>query len=191
MTGRYFSKPRSNAGARWGRGRYPPRRKVCSFCVDKIEIAYKDSAKLSRYISDRGKIEPRRRTGTCAKHQRSLAVAIKRARHLALLPFVPEHIYRMGRVASLSPLPVETAPAEIKLASVEAVPVEVEPAPIETTPADIKPASVEAAPADIKPAPVEAAPAEIKPASVEAAPVEIKPAPVEPTTPSLAAEETK
>ncbi len=123
MTGRYFGKPRSNVGARWSRGRYPPRRKVCSFCVDKREIDYKDSAKLSRYISDRGKIEPRRRTGTCAKHQRSLAVAIKRARHLALLPFAPEHIYRMGRVASLSPSPAEIKPA----------PVEVAPAPIEPT----------------------------------------------------------
>ncbi len=123
MAERFFGKPRGNTGARLSRGRYPPRRKVCSFCVDKVEIDYKNSAKLSRYISDRGKIEPRRRTGTCAKHQRALAVAIKRARHLALLPFAPEHIYRMGRVASLSPSPVEIKPA----------PVEVAPAPIEPT----------------------------------------------------------
>lgn len=57
---------------------------------------------LGGYISDRGKIEPRRRTGTCARHQRALAVAIKRARHLALLPFAPEHIYRMGDVAAIN-----------------------------------------------------------------------------------------
>jgi small subunit ribosomal protein S18 len=64
------------------------RRKVCSFCVDKVEtIDYKDVAKLRRYISERAKILPRRVTGTCAHHQRELTVAIKRARHLALLPF--------------------------------------------------------------------------------------------------------
>ena len=56
---------------------------------------------LGRYISDRGKIEPRRRTGTCAKHQRALAVAIKRARHLAMLPFAPEHVYKMGNIVEL------------------------------------------------------------------------------------------
>ncbi|MBQ6001200.1 MAG: 30S ribosomal protein S18 [Clostridia bacterium] len=65
------------------------KRKVCSFCVDKIDhIDYKDSARLRRYLSERGKILPRRITGTCAKHQRQLTVAIKRARHIALLPFV-------------------------------------------------------------------------------------------------------
>ena len=64
------------------------RKKVCSFCVDKVEnIDYKDVAKLSRFISERAKILPRRVTGTCARHQRELTVAIKRARHLALLPF--------------------------------------------------------------------------------------------------------
>ena len=79
------------------RPRYVPRRKVCSFCVGKIkEIGYKDPMKLRHYISDRGKIEPRRKTGTCAKHQRLLAVAIKRARHLALLPYVPAHLRKMG-----------------------------------------------------------------------------------------------
>ena len=76
-----------------------PRRKVCSFCTDKVEVIdYKDPVKLRQYISDRGKIEPRRRTGTCAKHQRALAVAIKRARHLALLPYVPAHIREVGGV---------------------------------------------------------------------------------------------
>lgn len=82
------------------RGRYVPRRKVCAFCVDKVEVIdYKDPARLRRYVSDRGKIEPRRKTGTCAKHQRRLAVALKRARHLALLPFTAEHIRITGALA--------------------------------------------------------------------------------------------
>ncbi|MDW7981302.1 MAG: 30S ribosomal protein S18 [Thermomicrobium sp.] len=71
--------------------RYYPRKKVCSFCMDGIKkIDYKDFGRLRRYLSPQAKIEPRRATGTCAKHQRQLARAIKRARHLALLPFVPE-----------------------------------------------------------------------------------------------------
>jgi len=83
--------------SKWRESRYVPKRKFCSFCSDKVkDIDYKDPSKLRRYISDRGKIEPRRRTGTCAKHQRALAIAIKRARHLALLPYVPEHIRKMG-----------------------------------------------------------------------------------------------
>lgn len=65
------------------------RRKVCSFCVDKVEnIDYKDISKIRRYLSERGKIVPRRVTGTCAKHQRKVTAAIKRARHIALLPYV-------------------------------------------------------------------------------------------------------
>lgn len=65
-----------------------PRRKVCGFCVDKLDqIDYKDIKRLSRYVSERGKILPRRITGTCAKHQRKLTTAIKRARHIALLPY--------------------------------------------------------------------------------------------------------
>ena len=84
-------------GTRWRKPRYAPTRKVCSFCADKGEaIDYKDAGKLRSYISDRGKIAPRRRTGTCAKHQRSLATAIKRARHLALLPYVPVHMRKVG-----------------------------------------------------------------------------------------------
>ena len=67
------------------------RKKFCSFCVDKIDyIDYKDSVKLRRFLSERGKILPRRTTGTCAKHQRQLTTAIKRARHVALLPFVAD-----------------------------------------------------------------------------------------------------
>ncbi len=80
-----------------------PRRKVCPFCADKDAaeaLDYKDPAKLRRYVSDRGKMEPRRRTGVCAKHQRVLATAIKRARHLALLPYVPAHIYKTGGVGT-------------------------------------------------------------------------------------------
>lgn len=72
------------------RGRRP-RRKVCSFCVDKVEeIDYKDVAKLRRYITERGKILPRRISGNCAKHQRKMTTAIKRARNVALLPFTCE-----------------------------------------------------------------------------------------------------
>lgn len=67
------------------------RRKVCAFCVDRMEhIDYKDTGKLRRFLSERGKIVPRRVTGTCAHHQRELTVAIKRARHVALLPYVTE-----------------------------------------------------------------------------------------------------
>lgn len=67
------------------------KKKVCVFCVDKVEnIDYKDTAKLRRYVSERGKIVPRRISGNCAKHQRQLTTAIKRARQIALLPFVAE-----------------------------------------------------------------------------------------------------
>ncbi len=70
------------------RGGPKRRRKVCSFCVDKVSgIDYKDGAKLKRYITERGKILPRRISGTCAKHQRQLTIAIKRARNIALLPY--------------------------------------------------------------------------------------------------------
>ena len=72
------------------RGGRKPRRKVCAFCVDKVEnIDYKTIGKYSRKVlSERAKIIPRRVTGTCARHQRQLTVAITRARHIALLPFV-------------------------------------------------------------------------------------------------------
>lgn len=66
-----------------------PRKKVCNFCLDKVSyIDYKDIAKLKRYITEKGKIVPRRQTGTCAKHQRELTTAIKRARFMALIPYV-------------------------------------------------------------------------------------------------------
>lgn len=81
---------------RGGGGRFG-RRRVCAFCVDKAEsIDFKEAGRLRRYISDRGKIEPRRKTGTCARHQRMLTIALKRARHLALLPFTAEHIRVSG-----------------------------------------------------------------------------------------------
>lgn len=71
--------------------RRAPKKKVCSFCVEKAEsIDYKDIAKLKRYITEKGKIIPRRTSGVCAEHQRELATAIKRARIMALLPFKAE-----------------------------------------------------------------------------------------------------
>lgn len=67
------------------------KKKVCSFCIDKVEtIEYKDVGRLRKFISERGKILPRRISGNCAKHQRQLTMAIKRARHIALLPFTSE-----------------------------------------------------------------------------------------------------
>ncbi|MFH1662385.1 MAG: 30S ribosomal protein S18 [Chloroflexota bacterium] len=102
MANRVATKPRGKANSKWGGGRYAAKRKVCSFCVNHVkEIDYKNISTLSGYVSDRGKIESRRRTGTCARHQRALAMAIKRARHIALLPYAPEHIHRMGNVASM------------------------------------------------------------------------------------------
>jgi small subunit ribosomal protein S18 len=84
-------------GGTGGGRKFTPRRKVCQFCVDKIkEVDYKDLGRLRRFLSERGKIEPRRKTGTCATHQRSLNVALKRARQLALLPFTAEHIRITG-----------------------------------------------------------------------------------------------
>ncbi len=69
--------------------RFYRRRKVCQFCVDKIhELDYKQTDIIRRYITDRGKIRPRRQTGTCARHQRMVSSAIKRARHMALISFV-------------------------------------------------------------------------------------------------------
>jgi small subunit ribosomal protein S18 len=66
------------------------------FCADKAPIDYKNVSLLQRFVSDRGKIVPRRRTGVCARHQRSLAQAIKRARYLAMLASSPNHVYNMS-----------------------------------------------------------------------------------------------
>lgn len=80
----------ANTAAKKERGRRP-RKRVCSFCVDKIEkIDYKDTQRLRKYLTERGKILPRRISGNCAKHQRQLTVAIKRARSIALLPYIIE-----------------------------------------------------------------------------------------------------
>jgi small subunit ribosomal protein S18 len=152
------SGPGAGAGARPGARRRPgefggagrkftPRRKVCQFCVDKVkEVDYKDLGRLRRFLSERGKIEPRRKTGTCAAHQRSLNTALKRARHLALLPFTAEHI-RVTGVSVREPgssfrgprprpgdglEPGAEAPAEGEAAG--AAPV-AEPAPVGATPA--------------------------------------------------------
>ena len=84
---------RGGGGERTGGGgkMRKPKKKVCNFCIDKVEhIDYKDVNKLRRYISERGKIIPRRISGNCAKHQRQLTVAIKRARNIAFLPFTTD-----------------------------------------------------------------------------------------------------
>ena len=82
--GEHADSPMRRRGAR-------RRKKVCVFCADKnAVIDYKDVNKLKRYVSERGKILPRRITGNCAKHQRALTVAVKRARHIALMPYTVE-----------------------------------------------------------------------------------------------------
>jgi small subunit ribosomal protein S18 len=105
-TGRSGGRPFDRSGNRAYRpasgragGRRFGRPKVCPLCVEKAkEVDYKDAAKLGRFISDRGRIDTRRRTGMCAKHQRMVSRAIKRARHLALLPYTAEHIHCTGGV---------------------------------------------------------------------------------------------
>lgn len=80
----------ANASVKRERGRRP-RKRVCSFCVDKVEsIDYKETHKLRKYITERGKILPRRISGNCAKHQRQVTIAVKRARNIALLPYIIE-----------------------------------------------------------------------------------------------------
>ncbi len=97
-SGPRYGGPRSSSGGEGGRPRRPggrgymPKRKVDQFAADHVKyIDYKDISRLRRYLSERAKIEPRRKTGTLAKNQRALAVALKRARHMALLPFVGPH----------------------------------------------------------------------------------------------------
>ncbi len=87
---------RRGRGGPGGRGRFQ-RRRICAFCADKVDkIDYKDVNLLRRFVSDTGQIDSRRRTGTCARHQRRVTKAIKRARYLALLPYTAEHIRRYG-----------------------------------------------------------------------------------------------
>lgn len=82
-----YDKGEGKGGMRMRRAK----KKVCSFCVDKVtDIDYKESIKLRKYISEKGKILPRRISGCCAKHQRQLTLAIKRARHIALLPYTTD-----------------------------------------------------------------------------------------------------
>lgn len=85
-------------GGGGGGGRGGPRRpRGCEFCRNKTDIVdYKDANLLKRYIAERGKIEPRRKVGTCAKHQRVVSTAIKRARQVALLPYTSEHVRVSG-----------------------------------------------------------------------------------------------
>ena len=86
-----FNKDRGDAPAKRRPGIIRRRKKVCVFCgKENAGIDYKDVNKLKRYVSERGKILPRRITGNCAKHQRALTVAIKRARHISLLPYTVE-----------------------------------------------------------------------------------------------------
>jgi len=123
-------------GKKWVKPRYAPRRKVCVFCKDKVKVIdYKDAEKLKNFISDRSKIEPRRRTGTCARHQRLLATAIKRARHLALLPFVAV----LGRGGEPRPRGFEGRPRfaerQPQMAMPPAQPVPAQPAPAQPAPA--------------------------------------------------------
>lgn len=98
---REVAPPGAHAAARRPRvDRRFQRRKVCNFCIEHAKtIDYKEFARLRRYLSDRGMIQPRRKTGTCAKHQRQLSVALKRARHLALLPFTARHLRAGARTS--------------------------------------------------------------------------------------------
>jgi small subunit ribosomal protein S18 len=89
--GRPSGRGRERDGGRRDRRFRRPKRKVCAFCVDKVtHIGYKDHARLRDFVSDRGKILKSRMTGTCNRHQRKMARAVKRARHIALLPYVSE-----------------------------------------------------------------------------------------------------
>ena len=86
-----FNKDRGDAPAKRRPGSIRRRKKVCVFCgKENAGIDYKDVNKLKRYVSERGKLLPRRITGNCAKHQRALTVAVKRARHISLLPYTVE-----------------------------------------------------------------------------------------------------
>ena len=145
-------------GPSGGGRKFTPRRKVCQFCVDKIkEVDYKDLGRLRRFLSERGKIEPRRKTGTCAAHQRSLNVALKRARQLALLPFTAEHIRITGVLVrepgappfrgSRGPRPVEGEAAEAPVDGAVTAP----PSAAPETPTEPAPA-VEASPVPEVPA---------------------------------------
>ena len=170
------------------RRRSSRRRRAPVFTPQEVElIDYKDVDKLKKLLSDRGKIEPRRKTGLIAKDQTRLAREIKRARHMALLPYTADHMrltsrYRMvTRMAERAARAAEPTPIDDDAAApdVEAVDRAPEPTPVAAAPAP-EPTPVAAAPAP-EPAPVAAAPAP-EPASVAAAPAP------EPPTPAAAEE---
>ena len=101
-----MAKMRKATTKKRARVKYVPKRKFCSFCATKGKIIdYKDASQLWHHINDRGKIDPRRKTGTCAKHQHALAIAVKRARHLALLPYTATHIHDTGGIRATKSIP--------------------------------------------------------------------------------------
>lgn len=155
-SGGYRSGPPRSGGASGDRRPLTrrPRRRMCAFCADKIKVIdYKDIARLRRYLSDRAKIEPRRKTGSCAKHQRMLTTALKRARHMALLPYTAEHVREVmspqQRAAVGGPPPERPAPRPYS-----------PPPPGEARPAEFRPPEVRPA----EPRPADARPAEGRPA---------------------------
>ena len=116
-------RPRMGGGMRTNRTRYVPKRKVCFFCANKNEaIDYKNPEKLRSYVSDMAKIDPRRRTGTCAKHQRALATAIKRARHLALLPYISDHSFTPPVASTMNAANAANVVSAPNIASVASTP---------------------------------------------------------------------
>jgi small subunit ribosomal protein S18 len=135
---------------------------VCAFCVDKIkEVDYKDLGRLRRFLSERGKIEPRRKTGTCAAHQRSLNVALKRARQLAMLPFTAEHIRITGvlvREPGSSPFRGPRGPRPTEAPEVAEAPVDATAVAADAAAPDVEAAADGVAPAaESEPAPAVAA----------------------------------
>ena len=161
------TKPKGRTGGRWGGPKFAARRKVCTFCANKgTRIDYKDVSLLGRYLTDRAKIMARRRTGTCARHQRALATAIKQARYLALLPYAAEHIYEMGTTYEVSrpyyrreatrPFAPATAPVEAKAQEADAEPTAAQTPVAEAAAAEAQP--VEAATEPAVETVVEAAP---------------------------------
>lgn len=87
---------------------YSPKPRVCPFCADRVNIDYKDVSTLSKFVLGGGKIGSRRKTRACAKHQRKLAEAIKRARFLALLPYSPSHVWKTSAAGLSQPVSKES-----------------------------------------------------------------------------------
>ena len=177
---------RSGGRRRDGR-RYYPRRKVCSFCVDKIEhIDYKDGQRLRRYVSDWAKIESRRKTGTCAPHQRMLATAIKRARYVGLLPYTGGHsqmdlTFRDGPRADRFRRDRERREAEQQARAAQRREEEeaAQSAPTETASAEAPEASTDAAPIEASETPAETASGEVSEVPTNAATAEAPEAPTD------------